>query len=150
MTAAGQKCEELALSICCPLYPVSDRRADIRNRQLRAKTGREQLQKGSPLFDHLVGAEDHVRNFKTNRLCSFHIEHKLETRCLIHRQVDVNVRKAVVVFDAEQAVIISKIDPAKMYNMTFIHPFIVSRVSHAARDGILPKSGTELQLCRCY
>src|SRR5262249_10297911 len=36
-------------------------------------------------FDHLVGAEeDHVRNFKTNRLCSFHIEHKLETRCLIH------------------------------------------------------------------
>src|SRR5262245_24035245 len=39
-------------------------------------------------FDHSVGAEeDHVRNFKTNRLCSFHIEHKLETRCLIHRQV---------------------------------------------------------------
>jgi hypothetical protein len=50
---------------------------------------------------------------------------------LIHRQVGVNVRKAVVVFDAEQAVIISKIDPAKMYNMTFIHPCIVSRVSHA-------------------
>jgi len=48
----------------------------------------EPSQQGSPLFDHLVGAdEDHVRNFKTNRLCSFHIEHKLETRCLIHRQV---------------------------------------------------------------
>jgi hypothetical protein len=39
MGGYGSKCEELALSISCPLYPVSDRRADIRNRQLRAKRG---------------------------------------------------------------------------------------------------------------
>jgi hypothetical protein len=39
----GSKSEELALSISCPLYPVSDRRADIRNRQLRAKSQRSFL-----------------------------------------------------------------------------------------------------------
>ena len=32
----GSKCEELALSIIVRFTPISDRRADIRNRQLRA------------------------------------------------------------------------------------------------------------------
>jgi hypothetical protein len=41
----GSECEELALSISCPLYPVSDRRADIRNRQLRATCGLMQCNK---------------------------------------------------------------------------------------------------------
>jgi hypothetical protein len=44
--------------------------------------------KGARLFDHLVGAkDDRVWNFKPDRLGSFHIEHKLETCCLIHRQI---------------------------------------------------------------
>ena len=42
MTARGQNAKNSHMIISCPLYPGSDRRADIRNRQLRATSGCEQ------------------------------------------------------------------------------------------------------------
>ena len=52
---------------------------DIWDRQLRAKSGCEQSQQRSPLFDHLVGErEEIVGNLDTERLGGFEIDDKLE------------------------------------------------------------------------
>ena len=65
--------------------PESGRGFDRGERQLRAKSGHSEMTPKSTSLNHLVGTkEDRVRNFKPHRLCSFHVEHKLELRCLVH------------------------------------------------------------------
>jgi hypothetical protein len=54
---------------------------------------------------------------------------------------DVEVRKAVFVFDAERALIISKIDPPNVYDIVFVHPIIVAISDTRARDEVLPRNG---------
>jgi hypothetical protein len=54
---------------------------------------------------------------------------------------DVNVRKAVFVFDAERALVISKIDPPNVYDIVFVHPIIVAISDTRARDEVLPRNG---------
>jgi hypothetical protein len=65
---------------------VSDRRADIRNRQLRAITGREQSQQNLRLFDHLVGArEQRRRHFEAESVGGLAVDHQLEAGRLLDR-----------------------------------------------------------------
>ena len=55
---------------------------------LSAKTGCEQSQQSSPLFDHLVGErEQPIRHIEAERLGGLEVEHKLELGRLHHRQV---------------------------------------------------------------
>jgi hypothetical protein len=51
------------------------------------------------------------------------------------------LKKAVFVFDAEQALIISKIDPPNVYDIVFVHPTIVAISDSRARDEVLPRNG---------
>jgi hypothetical protein len=51
------------------------------------------------------------------------------------------LKKAVFVFDAEQALIISKIDPPNVYDIVFVHPTIVAISDTRARDEVLPRNG---------
>jgi hypothetical protein len=68
--------------------PVSDRRADIRNRQLRAKSGREQPQQTAALFDHLVGENVELRrNHQPKGVGGLAIDHQVEPRGLLDWKV---------------------------------------------------------------
>jgi hypothetical protein len=51
------------------------------------------------------------------------------------------LKKAVFVFDAEQALIISKIDPPNVYDIVFVHPTIIAISDTRARDEVLPRNG---------
>src|SRR5438132_4179909 len=60
----------------------------VRPLRLRAKNFREQMQQGSPLFDHLIGeGEQHRRNIKTDRPGGSRVDGKLELDRLLDRQV---------------------------------------------------------------
>jgi hypothetical protein len=64
----GKAQNEQMLSVLPPILAV---KADIPDRQLRARTGREQSQQGSPLLDHLVGAGEQRRQMPVRQqLCS--------------------------------------------------------------------------------
>ena len=70
--------------------------------------------------------------------CGFDAEFDLERRSFDWRGLagsrlpnDVDVRKPVFVFDAEQASIVAKIDTANVYDVTSIHPSIVSAFGYA-------------------
>jgi hypothetical protein len=55
---------------------------------LSARTGCEQSQQGSPLFDHLVGDGKHARrDGEAERLGGLEIEYQVELRRLLDRQV---------------------------------------------------------------
>jgi hypothetical protein len=53
---------------------------------------------------------------------------------------DVDMGKAIFVFDAEQPIIISKIHSANVYDLISVHRSIVFAIDTIARDGILPRS----------
>ena len=53
---------------------------------------------------------------------------------------DVDVRKSIFVLDAEEALIISKINPTNMCDMTVLHRPIVQPWALCARSEILPRS----------
>ena len=58
------------------------------NATLCAKSGCEQSQQGSPLFDHLVGAQQNrCRQLELKRLCGLEVEDGLENRDLLDRQL---------------------------------------------------------------
>ena len=58
------------------------------HRQLRAKSGREQMQQVAPLLDHLVGAcEERGRHFEAERLGGLEIDYQFELAYLFNRQV---------------------------------------------------------------
>ena len=68
------------------LPPISDRRADIPDRQLRARKRLMHRSKRCRSFDHLVGALlEKPRNVKAKRLGGLEIDHQLELRRLLHR-----------------------------------------------------------------
>jgi hypothetical protein len=71
-----------------PLYPPSRRKADIVEPPLRASSGREQLQRGNPLFDHDVGAQQEgFRDLQPDRLCRLEVDDQLEFRGLLNWNV---------------------------------------------------------------
>ena len=51
---------------------------------------------------------------------------------------DVDVRKSIFVLDAEEALNISKINPANVHDMSVFHPPIVQHWDMRARHGTLP------------
>src|SRR5262245_4906446 len=53
-----------------------------------AKTGCEQWQRGSLLFDDLIGAtEQRERNSEAGRPGGTEVDHQLDLRCLLHRKI---------------------------------------------------------------
>jgi hypothetical protein len=61
--------------------PKADKREDASLSPLSARTGREQSQQSSPLFDHLVGALlKKPRHVDLQCLRGFHIQNKFELR----------------------------------------------------------------------
>jgi hypothetical protein len=90
--AFGSKPVMLRTSKCCPLCPLSDRRADIPDRQVRANSCREQMQQnacgGPALFDHLISKGEQLRgNFEAERLSGGQIDDQIKLGRLQHRQV---------------------------------------------------------------
>ena len=80
----GRRFRDLRVTSAYP--PGLAVKADIRDRQLRAKTGHEQLQQGNFLLDHLVGkSEQSRRDVEPERLGRFQIEHELELGGLDYR-----------------------------------------------------------------
>ena len=62
--------------------------ADIVEPPLRASSGREQLQRGNPLFDHDVGAQQEgFRDLQPDRLCRLEVDDQLEFRGLLNWNV---------------------------------------------------------------
>jgi hypothetical protein len=62
--------------------PESGRSFERGERQLRARSGREQMQQHCVLFDHLIGAgEQHRRHFNAERLGSLEVDHELQPGC---------------------------------------------------------------------
>jgi hypothetical protein len=63
---------------------------------------------------------------------------------------DVNVRKAIFMFNTKHAVIVSKIDAANVCDLTSIHIWRVlsQRSDTHGRDGVLPKTGSRTRLSR--
>jgi hypothetical protein len=77
MTAAGQNAKNSHGAYLVRFTLHSDRRADIRNRQLRAITGHEQSQQINSLFDHLVGAGEQRRRYLKAERFGFELAQRL-------------------------------------------------------------------------
>ena len=62
--------------------PDSEGWADIPGRQLRARSGREQMQQVAPLLDHLVGArEERLRHSEAERPCGLEVDEEIVVGC---------------------------------------------------------------------
>src|SRR5215472_14846638 len=80
-TACGSKSVIAVMSAARLLFPHEQTFAG-------AKTGREQLQQGSPLFDHLVGAqEERVGKGKADGFGSLEIDNEFKFRGQLNGQV---------------------------------------------------------------
>src|SRR5262245_9667499 len=106
------------------LPPESGSRSALLRCRKSAITGCEQMQQLMRLFDHLVGeGEQPVWNGKSQRLGRLEVDHQLEPRQLLDRQV-------VRLFAFENLAAVDADQTVRIYN--------VGSIAHeAARDGLL-------------